>query len=535
MTPDRLPAWKSLARHANELVTQPLDRLLAEPDRFNRFSCRGAGITLDLSRQRLTDAVLAELTRLADEQNLAEQRHAMFSGAAINATEQRAVLHTALRAPVAKRPKLADSLVPIEARLSRLVDSVRSGTWRGYSDAAITDVIHIGIGGSHLGPQLAVEALNRSPERPPRIHFVANIDGVDLQRALRRCDPARTLVVVASKSFTTLETRINANSARQWFLERVNDESAIEHHFIAISNNVSAAVEFGVSAANVFELADWVGGRYSLWSGVGIPVALAIGNAGFAELLAGAHAMDEHFCSAPWRTNVPALLALTGIWNSNFLGIGNHAILPYTERLRLLPDYLQQLEMESNGKSVHTDGTPVSIHTTPILWGGRGSNGQHAFHQLLHQGTRSFSADFILAAKEPQSDVDHQSWLLANALAQGQAMLKGHKDPDPHKGVPGGHPTTTLLLPEITPHSLGALLALYEHKVFCQGVIWDINSFDQWGVELGKRLALPIHEQLGGSATLGQDASTRGLIQLLRREARDGSNTPAGDHSQKEG
>ena len=535
MTPEHSRAWKSLARLATELVGKPLDRLLAESDRFHRFSCSGGGITLDLSRQRITDSVLAGLSALADEQELAKQRDAMFAGAVVNTTEQRAALHTALRTPVEQRIPIARSLESVEQRIHSLVEAVRGGNWRGFHDDPITDVVHIGIGGSHLGPQLAVEALDNSPEKPPRIHFVANIDGIDLQRTLRQCDPGRTLFIVASKSFNTLETRINATSARQWFLERVNDETAIARHFIAVSNNIPAAAEFGIAAANVFELADWVGGRFSLWSAIGLPVALAVGNTGFRELLAGAHAMDEHFRTTPWKSNLPFLLAATGVWNSNFLGIGNHAVLPYSERLRLLPDYLQQLEMESNGKSVHTDGTTTGIHTAPILWGGRGSNGQHAFHQLLHQGTRSFSADFIVSARESRSAPEHQSWLLANALAQGQAMLQGHDDPDPHKRVRGGHGTTTLILPEITPHSLGALLALYEHKVFCQGVIWDINSFDQWGVELGKRLALPIHEQLGGRSTLGQDGSTSGLIRLLRREMGGEPIPPTRENSQEEG
>lgn len=517
MNPERTVAWKALARLATDLVAHPLENLLAEPDRFKRFSFSGAGLLLDLSRQRMTDEVLAQLIALADERRLSEQREALFDGARLNTTEHRSVLHTALRAPATERPPQAATVEAERRRTAAVVDAVRSGDWRGYSNRAITDVVHIGIGGSHLGPELAVEALTLGAHASPRIHFVANIDGLNLHRVLGKCDPERTLFIIASKSFSTLETRVNATSAQHWFLERVNDRAAIARHFIAVSSNVPAAAEFGIAPENVFEVWDWVGGRFSLWSAVGLPIALTIGNGGFSQMLAGAHEMDVHFRHAPAASNLPLLLAMTGIWNSNFLGIGNHAVLPYTERLRLLPDYLQQLEMESNGKRVHSDGSTTSIHTAPILWGGRGSNGQHAFHQLLHQGTRSFSADFILAASEPQSYPDHQEWLLANALAQGQAMLQGHRDSDPHREVPGAHGTSTLVLPEVSPRSLGALLALYEHKVFCQGVIWDINSFDQWGVELGKRLAVPIHEQLGGQSTLGQDASTRGLIDRLRR------------------
>jgi glucose-6-phosphate isomerase len=367
-----------------------------------------------------------------------------------------------------------------------------------------------------------VEALTRPGA--PRCHFVANVDGEAL-RPLTTLNPDTTLFIVVSKSFSTLETRVNAESARSWFLERVPDLAAIGRHFLAVTANVEAAAAFGIPEDNIYPLWDWVGGRFSLWSAVGMPVALVAGHEGFQELLRGAHAMDTHFRTAAPARNGPLLMALLGIWNSNFLGATNHAVLPYGERLRLLPAYLQQLEMESNGKSVHTDGTPVRTHTMSILWGGQGTNGQHAFHQLLHQGTRSFSADFVICAENSfdgvQGLAEHHRWLLANALAQSQAMMSGQEEEDPHRSVSGDKPTSTLMLDRLSPYSLGALLALYEHKVFCQGVIWDINSFDQWGVELGKRLAQPIFEQLGGRPALGQDASTRGLIDHLRRRSTD--------------
>ncbi|MCB1683594.1 MAG: glucose-6-phosphate isomerase, partial [Pseudomonadales bacterium] len=346
MNPERTGAWKALGRLATDLIAHPLENLLAEPERFKRFSFGGAGLLLDLSRQRMTSEVLSQLIALAAERQLPEQREALFEGARLNTTERRSVLHTALRAPPAERPPLAAVVETVNQRTATVVDAVRSGHWRGYSNRAITDVVHIGIGGSHLGPELAVDALNISSHATPRIHFVANIDGLNLHRVLRNCDPERTLFIIASKSFSTLETRVNATSAQHWFLERVNDRAAIARHFVAVSSNVAAATAFGIAPENVFELWDWVGGRFSLWSAVGLPVALAIGNDGFSRMLAGAHEMDVHFRHAPAEANLPLLLALTGIWNSNFLGIGNHAVLAYSERLRLLPDYLQQLEME---------------------------------------------------------------------------------------------------------------------------------------------------------------------------------------------
>jgi glucose-6-phosphate isomerase len=521
MKPEALPSWKALSRLASEHVRgrEPAAELIVE----------AAGLYVDLSKHRLDERILNSLMTMATDRALDERIEDLFTGRIVNFSEGRAALHTALRASEADMPALAR---PARAEMDRALafaDAVRDGRHRGTTGETITTVVHIGIGGSHLGPELAVEALSQPSPGGPRITFVANIDAEALDRALAGIDPHRTLFIVASKSFSTLETRINAQSARSWFLERTGSVGAIASHFVAISANVDAAREFGIPSENVFAMWDWVGGRYSVWSPVGLPVALAIGSAGFRQFLAGAREIDLHFRAAPFEANLPVLMALIGIWNYNFLGINNQAILPYAERLRLLPDFLQQLTMESNGKSVHQDGTPVGIHTMPVVWGGRGTNGQHAFHQLLHQGTRSFAADFILvgdashaSAGTPRARdagmvtrLQHQRWLLANGLAQSQAMLQGHEDDDPHRRIRGGKGTTTVVLSSLTPAALGALIALYEHVVFCQGVIWNINSFDQWGVELGKRLAVPIYEQLGGKPAVTQDPSTRGLIRYL--------------------
>jgi glucose-6-phosphate isomerase len=513
-------SWKQLTRAATECIDTPLSDWLAQPARFENFSHQAAGLLVDLSKQRIDSNIKSKLLNLAESRALPQRIEDLFTGAAVNSTQHRPALHTALRAAPEDRPEIAAVVAPVQARLNDLVSRVRDGHWLGYSGKALTDVVHIGIGGSHLGPELALLALASQSRSAPRVHFVANIDRAALDAVLRGLNPERSLFIIASKSFSTLETQVNAASARSWFLERVGHLDAIGKHFIAISSNTAAAAEFGIKPANTFELWDWVGGRFSLWSAVGLPVMLAIGTSGFQQLLAGAAAMDKHFRHTALVDNIPVLMALTGIWNYNFLGVTNHAILPYSERLRVLPEYLQQLEMESNGKSISNSGKPVSNHTMPILWGGRGTNGQHAFHQLLHQGSRSFTADFILTnggEDAPAQIADHQRWLLANALGQSQAMAQGQHDPDPHKTVVGGHATTTIVLPELSPFSLGALLALYEHKVFCQGVIWDINSFDQWGVELGKRLAIPIFEQLAGKSPLLQDASTQGLIKHLRQ------------------
>lgn len=514
-------AWKKLTQLAALSIQSRLSDLSDTTDRFERSSYRATfghhEMLLDLSKQRLDQPILDALLQLARERGLTEQRRRLFEGGEMNNSEHRSALHTALRAPPGERPESVRDLV--EQTLERFVgfaEEVRSGARRGYSGKAFTDIVHIGIGGSYLGPRLVVEALQTQFPQRLRIHFLANIDGEAIDRCLTGLNPETTLVILVSKSFTTLETRVNGESARSWFLERTTNKQALAQHFVAITANIDAAKAFGIGEDTVFPVWDWVGGRFSLWSAVGLGIALAIGASGFRDLLSGANAMDTHFLKTPLENNLPVLLALAGVWNYNFLGVNNHAILPYDHRLNLLPDYLQQLEMESNGKSVHTDGTPVGIHTMPIVWGGEGSNGQHAFHQLLHQGTRSFTADFLVIANADHAHDVHQRWLLASALGQSQAMMIGEQAKSSHQNVPGDHATTTLVLDRLTPFTLGVLLAMYEHKVFCQGVIWNINSFDQWGVELGKQLAEPIFEQLGDNSSLGQDAATKGLINYLK-------------------
>ncbi|MCZ6852426.1 MAG: glucose-6-phosphate isomerase [Gammaproteobacteria bacterium] len=522
--PQDLPAWKKLMQLAAQNIQSRLSELSETTGGFAHSSYRSSfghhEMLLDLSKQRLDQPILGALIQLAKERGLTEQRQRLFDGAEMNTSEHRSALHTALRAPFEERPESVRETV--EQTLQRFVgfaEEVRSGGRRGHTGKAFTDIVHIGIGGSYLGPRLVVEALQTQfPERL-RFHFLANIDGEAIDRCFTGLNPETTLVILVSKSFATLETRVNGESARSWFLERTTNKQALTQHFVAVTENIEAAKVFGISEDNLFPVWDWVGGRFSLWSAVGLPIALAIGASGFKALLNGANAMDEHFLKTPMENNLPVLLALTGVWNYNFLGVSNHAILPYDHRLNLLPDYLQQLEMESNGKSVHTDGTPVGIHTMPIVWGGEGSNGQHAFHQLLHQGTRSFTADFLVIANADHTHGVHQRWLLASALGQSQAMMIGEQTKSSHRAVPGDHATTTVVLDELTPFTLGALLAMYEHKVFCQGVIWNINSFDQWGVELGKQLAEPIFEQLGDNSSLGQDTATKGLIDYLKGQS----------------
>jgi glucose-6-phosphate isomerase len=516
-SPTSTQSWQRLAKLATQLPY--IDALLADEKRNATLQLTVAGISADLSRQHISKAVLADLLDLAFESSFQEKRDAMLAGEIVNSSERRPALHTQLRAPDGVGHKGIGNLVQTTlARMKEFCRLVREGEWRGCSGKTIRTVVFIGIGGSHLGPELAVRALG-SDDRL-QLRFVANIDGSALTKALLGADPETTLFITASKSFSTLETLENSRSARSWFLERTGAPGSLPQHFVAISANVAAAQAFGIHPDNVFPMWDWVGGRYSLWSAVGLPVALASGFESFDALLAGARAMDQHFATAEPARNLPLLLALASIWNTNFLGAASHAVLCYDERLALLPDYLQQLEMESNGKRVNLGGEPVDLHTMPILWGGTGTAGQHAYHQLLHQGTRAFSADFIVCAKAGSPLSHHHDWLLAHAIAQGQAMMQGDRDTTPEKQVPGNHPTSTLILERLDPFQLGSLLALFEHKVYAQAVIWGINPFDQWGVELGKRLATPIFEQLGGASSDSQDASTRHLIQLLNKTGR---------------
>ena len=473
----------------------------------------------EFSRQGIDEQVLAALVDLAAESALPEAVEAQFRGDPINVTERRAVLHTALRAPKDERPATVRDMVEREqARMLDFAESLRLGQRTGYTGKPFRTLVHIGIGGSHLGPHLVCEALASPPgRRSPEIRFLANIDGHATEETLTGLDPETTLFVVVSKSFGTEETLANAAAARSWFLERTLRQEALAHHFAAITANVDAAREFGIASEACFPMWDWVGGRFSVWSAVGLPAAVQIGRERFLDFLAGAHRMDRHFRTAPVERNAPMLLALAGLLNANFRGASSHAVLAYDHRLRRLPDYLQQLEMESNGKSVRIDGEGSAVHTAPVVWGGEETNGQHAFHQLLHQGTRTVSADLVAVVNPGHGRVEQHERLLAHCLAQGEALALGDNAEDPHHRTPGNRPTTTILLDELTSHALGALLALYEHKVFCAGRLLQINSFDQWGVELGKRLAAPIRQALAAGDPKGEtNATTAALLDVIR-------------------
>jgi glucose-6-phosphate isomerase len=538
----RSPAWRALERHAQAMATVHLRELFAgDPDRFARFSLRLDDLLLDYAKNRVTDETMGLLFDLARAAGLEDWRTRMFSGDRINVTEDRAVLHVALRNR-SNRPVVVDGrdvMADVNAVLTKMrefSEQVRSGAWRGYTGAAVTDVVNIGIGGSDLGPCMVCEALKPYQRPDLRPHFVSNVDGAHLHDTLAPLEPAHTLFVVASKTFTTQETMTNAASARAWLVERLGDEAAVAKHFVAVSTNAQAVAAFGIRTENMFEFWDWVGGRDSLWSAIGLPIALAVGFARFEELLAGAHVMDEHFRTTPLERNMPVIAALLGIWYRDFLGACSHAVLPYSQHLHRLPAYLQQADMESNGKSVRRDGTRVDYATGPIVWGEPGTNGQHAFYQLLHQGTELVPADFLAAAESLTPLGDHQDKLLANFFAQTEALAFG-KSADqvraelegeglsgaaldalaPHKVFEGNRPTNSILFRRLDPATLGKLIALYEHKIFTQGVLWNINSFDQWGVELGKQLAKVILPQLAGPEPVAShDSSTNGLINHMK-------------------
>jgi len=530
-------AVQALQRHCQDTRQRQLRELFAaDGRRFEKFSLEGAGLFLDYSKNLLDEHTVALLTALAKEAGLEQRRAALFAGDRINLTERRAVLHTALRMPRDAGLELDGREIVQEVhavldRMAAFAEQVRGGARPGWEGQAITDVVNIGIGGSFLGPKMGCEALR--PFVHPRLamHFVSNVDGHDLDAVLSRVNPATTLFIVASKMFNTAETMANAHSARTWFLRHA-PASALPLHFVAVSTNAEATKAFGIAPENMFPFWDWVGGRYSVWSAIGLPLLLSIGIERFREFLAGAHEMDEHFRSAPLERNLPAILALVGIWNRNFLGAASVSIAPYHQDLRSFPGYLQQLEMESNGKRVTRGGTPVETATCPVIWGDVGTNGQHAYFQLLHQGTDVVPVDFIAALRPNHALPGHHTLLLANCFAQSEAFMRGknadevRRDmqaqglPDdeierllPHRVFPGNRPSNTILMHELAPRTLGALIALYEHKVFVQGVIWDVNSFDQWGVELGKVLAQTIAGELTQQADpAAHDSSTNGLI-----------------------
>ena len=531
MTPlTQMPEWQALADQRQALAGRHLNQLFAaDPQRFSRLSLRWGGLLADFSRQRLTAETLGLLVSLAEARDLAGFLRRMTAGEAINATENRAALHIALRAEQPYRVTGRDVLPEVratQARMRELSEAIRSGAWHGSGGAPIEAVVNLGIGGSDLGPRMAVQALGEYADPQRDVRFVANIDPAEFAETVRDLDPKRTLFIVSSKTFTTQETLANARAARAWL-----GDADPSRHFLAVSNNLAAAQAFGIPAQNCLAMAEWVGGRFSMWSAIGLPLACSIGMDAFEDLLAGAREMDEHFLSAPYAENLPVLMALVGLWNIDFLGAESLAVIPYAHRLGLLPAYLQQLEMESNGKRVTLDNREVGCATAPILWGMAGSVGQHAFHQLFYQGTRLTPIDFIVPVGDASPE---QEALVANALAQGAALMKGKsleearsqllaagKSPAeaahlaPHLACPGNQPSTTLLMSSLTPRLLGSLIALYEHKVTVQGCLWGINSFDQWGVEHGKQMAREILPgMLSGKGEF--DSSTAGLLAAIR-------------------
>jgi glucose-6-phosphate isomerase len=503
---DQAPVWPALRRQATESLDLNA-AFAADANRFGTFSQQAPHVFADLSKNRIDAAGQALLFQLARECGVERHRDAMFAGEAINSTEHRAVKHWLLRSP------RGASTDPDAQLVHATLDSMLAFAERVRSDSAITDVVNIGIGGSDLGPQMAVTALQDFVSPAKRLHFVSNVDGHELAAVLRQVRPESTLFLVASKTFTTVETMTNARSARAWFQAQGGKDVA--RHFAALTTNVAEAKKFGIETS--FGFWDWVGGRYSMWSAIGLPIAIAIGATGFRQLLAGAHAMDTHFTAAPLERNLPVRLGLLDVWNRNLLGFTSRSIAPYHSALRRLPAYLQQLEMESNGKRVDLRGQPLAVASSPVLWGEPGTNGQHAYFQMLHQGTDVVPVEFIAVKRAAHKLAMHQELLLANALAQAQALMQGRADAGGHRDFPGNRPSNFLLLDELTPTSLGALVALHEHRVFVSGSLWGINSFDQWGVELGKVLATDIATRLASGDVAGLDGSTAGLLQRLKR------------------
>jgi glucose-6-phosphate isomerase len=528
-------AWRALELHAEEMRGAHLrDLFAADATRGERLSVEAEGLYFDYSKNRIPDETLKLLLSLAQERGVAERRDAMFAGDKINVTENRAVLHVALRTPKDERIEVdGEDVVPmvhdVLDRMSDFADRIRSGEWKGQTGKRIRNVVNIGIGGSDLGPVMAYEALRYYSQRDLTFRFVSNVDGTDLAEATRDLDPEETLFVVSSKTFTTLETLTNAKSARDWLLAKLDDEAAVAKHFVAVSTNADEVSRFGIDTENMFGFWDWVGGRYSMDSAIGLSTMLAVGPENFRRLLAGFHAMDEHFRTAPFERNLPVLLALLTVWYTDFFDAQTVAILPYDQYLKRFPAYLQQLTMESNGKSVTLSGARVDYDTSPIYWGEPGTNGQHSFYQLIHQGTRLIPADFIGFNRSLNPVANHHDLLMANVFAQTEALAFG-KTPEqvreegtpdwlvPHRVFEGNRPSNTLLADRLDPETLGKLVALYEHNVFVQGAIWDVNPFDQWGVELGKVLATRIAQELEDEGTeLTHDSSTNTLIERYRQ------------------
>ena len=540
--PTTTEAWKGLSEHFSEQMRNVHLRTLfaGDADRFNKFSLKIGDILFDYSKNIVTEETMKRLSDLATSCGLRAAIDAMFNGEAINATEGRAVLHTALRNR-SGRPVMTDG-VDVMPAVSRVLGQMRdccqrvhTGEWKGYTGKRIRTIVNIGIGGSDLGPLMVTEALRPYRQPEMEVFFVSNVDGTHIVETLKKVDPEETLFLVASKTFTTQETMTNAQTARRWFLSHARDEAYIAKHFVALSTNAQAVKAFGIAEENMFEFWDWVGGRYSLWSAIGLSIALYIGYDRFEELLQGAHDMDEHFRTAPFDANMPVLMGLIGIWYHNFFGAATHAVLPYDQYLHRFPAYLQQGDMESNGKQVDRNGRKVTYSTGPVIWGEPGTNGQHAFYQLIHQGTQMIPSDFIAPAISHNPEGDHHEKLLSNFFAQTEALMNGKTSEEvmaelshlsvhdrekiqPFKVFEGNRPTNSMLVRKITPQTLGSLIAAYEHKIFVQGVIWNVYSFDQWGVELGKQLANRILPELSDDRTISNhDASTNGLINAYKK------------------
>ena len=534
-------SWQALEKHS-KVLPHMRELFSSEPERFSNMSTQACGLFLDFSKNRASQETMSLLFNLAKDSQLESKIKAMFAGQAINNTEQRAVLHTALRAP-------ADQVINVDAnnivaevqltlaKMGEFVESLTSGQWKGYTGKTITDVVSIGIGGSFLGPKIVSQALRPYWTGELNCHFVANVDGTSITEKLKGLNPQTTLFVMSSKSFGTQETLTNTLTAKEWFLSQGASQSDVAKHFVAVSSNVSKATEFGIDASNIFPMWDWVGGRYSLWSAIGLPIALLIGMDNFKALLAGAHEMDEHFANTPLESNMPVIMGMFSLWYGNFFNAQSHVVLTYDHYLRGLPAYFQQLDMESNGKSVTLNGTDVDYSTGPIIWGGEGTNGQHAYHQLLHQGTALIPADFIMPLNSHNPVGEHHVQLASNCFGQTQALMQGRTFDEAlaelkqsnlaeeqkqliakHKVMPGNKPSNTILMDKLTPSTLGSLIALYEHRTFVQGAIWQINSFDQWGVELGKQLGNDVLARLVADTEAEElDSSSNGLINLFRQ------------------
>ena len=536
------PIWEKLCQHQQTMASTHMRDLFAnDAQRFNKFSLTFTDLLLDYSKHRIDDETLPMLFQMAREAQVENWRERMFAGEKINTTEDRAVLHTALRNR-SNTPVMVDGhdVMPdinaVLGQMRKFSDSVRNGSWRGYSGKKITDIVNIGIGGSDLGPVMVCDALKPYASPDLAVHFVSNIDGAHLMRALSACHPETTLFIVASKTFTTQETMTNAHSARQWFLQAAVDDAHVAKHFVALSTNLSAVEHFGIDASNMFTFWDWVGGRYSLWSAIGLSIALYVGMDHFEQLLAGGHEMDNHFKTAPLEQNMPVIMALLGVWYNNFFHVDTQAILPYDQGMSRFPAYLQQADMESNGKFIDREGERVKHKTGPVIWGEAGTNGQHAFYQLIHQGTQTVPCDFLMPIHSHyaigKNGNAHHKILLANFLAQTQSLMLGKTRQEaraeleaqkltgealekllPHKVFEGNRPSSSILFDKLTPNTLGKLIALYEHKIFVQGIIWNINSYDQWGVEYGKQMAQKILPQLNSDDKVSNyDSSTNGLI-----------------------